>query len=365
MGPGVVATWGGTSRAEISVASDLDVFWWNARDATPPSIIVRTAAYLDIIKFCGESVDLRAWATSNATDLAGVLFARDPRGDGTLVSEFEGIQDDLWSDLRIRALLLVHLVSGAALSPAAQPLARHAKFAEGATRSWTWLADSWCLYEGVRSRSTSAKLRAAVERGIFSSQVLGAWERAWMRRLAEEREGAVAAVPPSDLAIWRSAATRLLEAAREWLEEALSLPNGLLHTVIEALKIRETVPKFSALSGDLFPSRMLSWMWGEPPDACELGSALLGQDAWWVANAVLANPATKAEAIIAILQHVRDDCELWRDRNLILYSIRHTAAEERIARLIGAFEPNLRSIDRQDLAKLYHRLEIEKRRPSS
>jgi len=352
----VVATWGGTSRGEISLASDLDVLWWSPGPVAAPRVVAKSAAYVDVIRCTGDRDRLRDWATSNGTDLAGVLFARRPRGPAVLVEEFVDVRQRLWDDSRRRALMFVHLVSVACRAPSSQPSLRRAKFDEGGTRGWAWLGDCCRLLTGSPGTSTLRKLQNAVDDGLVGRDVLDAWRRAWRRRVAEERGEPGDGIPAADVAIWRAAVGSLLETAAPWLAESLDVPRPALAAIAESVTsgrsgvIASAAPVSSA-------HRMLAWMWGEPPTDAELAAALGAPDAWWTANAVLANPESGSDLILALLDHVSQHGEWWRDRNLILYSLRHSSADARVADLVDGLAQHLRDLDLRELRHLRTRLE--------
>jgi hypothetical protein len=147
----VVATWGSTGREEMTRLSDLDLLCWNPDGGPLPQLRVRHAAYLDLVECrSGAAAGLHAWATANATDLHAVLFARRAGPPGERAEQFRAVSRRLWSDEWLRAREVYHLLitSVRVGTILGSSLARPEKFALGATRCWTVLAECGQLLAG-------------------------------------------------------------------------------------------------------------------------------------------------------------------------------------------------------------------------
>src|ERR1017187_1327628 len=163
----VVATWGSTGREEMTRLSDLDVLCWNPDGEPLPELRVRHATYL------------HAWATANATDLHALLFARHAGPPGERAEQFRTTSRRLWSDERLRAREIYHLLitSIRVGTIFGSSLARPEKFTLGATRCWTVLAECGQLLAGRALEGEHWMLSGAWRRLVSSMRTPSARSR--------------------------------------------------------------------------------------------------------------------------------------------------------------------------------------------
>ena len=176
----VVATWGSTGREEMTRLSDLDLLCWNPDGEPLPELRVRHATYLDLVE-CRHSgaVGLHAWATANATDLHALLFARRAGPPGERAEQFRATSRHLWSDERLRAREIYHLLitSIRVGTIFGSSLARPEKFTLGATRCWTVLAECGQLLAGRALEGEHWMLSGAWRRLVSSMRTPSARSR--------------------------------------------------------------------------------------------------------------------------------------------------------------------------------------------
>jgi hypothetical protein len=338
----VVATWGSTGREEMTRLSDLDLLCWNPDGEPLPELRVRHATYLDLVE-CRHSgaVGLHAWATANATDLHALLFARRAGPPGERAEQFRATSRHLWSDERLRAREIYHLLitSIRVGTIFGSSLARPEKFTLGATRCWTVLAECGQLLAGrALEGGTLDALRRMAQAGLVDEDAERAFALAMRLRRRYENGHAC----PADLfryLAWqyRKSVAAYLGAADDWLNEHAPLrpeTARLLHEAVNADGASVTVSGVAAPppaddcaqpgEADVMLTIALT------PDAAVTHEKVVQSSSasgWWLRHAALLNPDTYPATLEFIVKAAARDERLWPDRNLILYAIRHPRAD--------------------------------------
>ncbi|TQF08012.1 hypothetical protein E6W39_00170 [Kitasatospora acidiphila] len=334
--PGLVVTaWGSTARRERTPSSDLDLMCWNPGGAELPALTVQYAQYLDLVACTGGRGALRGFATANATDLHAVMFSEVIGGDPALVSAFEEVVGDLWRDSRLRAQEVCHLLATAVLLPAVHgaTLYRPEKFALGATRCWTALAECGALIEGrSRHHATEPVLGALAAQGLVEPGAPAAFATAMrLRRDCEQgrtshREQQVrrAALAAEFLASVR----RLLDRRHDWLAANAPLDSEVLQQLAAVLTGTAIPARAEGTACRSEPQAMLQvFLAGSARQVrAQLERAYGGS--WWVRHAALMNPHTDAATLRLIVRQSASHRRRWADRNLLLYALRHPNASQ-------------------------------------
>ena len=365
----VVATWGSTGREEMTRLSDLDLLCWNPDGGPLPQLRARHAAYLDLVECCSGAAGLHAWATANATDLHALLFARHAGPPGERAEQFRVTSRRLWSDERLRAREIYHLLitSIRVGTIFGSSLARPEKFTLGATRCWTVLAECGQLLAGhALEGGTRDALRCMAQAGLASENAEPAFALAMRLRRRYENGHACSADLFRDLASqYRNSVALYLSAADDWLNEHAPLrpqTARLLHEAVHADDAPVTVPGVAAPLSDecAQPSEADAMLTiALTPDAAVIHEKVTqssSESGWWLRHAALLNPATYPATLEFIVRAAARDERLWPDRNLILYAIRHPRAGQGLLSDLWALRRRLRPMDRDALRR---RLAIE------
>lgn len=359
----VVATWGSTGREEMTKLSDLDLLCWNPDGGPLPELRVRHAAYLDLVECRSGAAGLHAWATANATDLHALLFARHigPPGEGA--EQLRATSRRLWSDERLRAREIYHLLitSIRVGTIFGSSLARPEKFALGATRCWTVLAECGQLLAGRPVEGgTRDVLRCMAQAGLVDGDAGRAFALAMrLRRRHENGHACSADLLPYLARQYRKSVAAYLGAADDWLNEQAPLRSEtarLLHETVHADGALVTVPGVAAAppSGDCpQPSEADAMLTiALTPDAAVIHEKIArssSESGWWLRHAALLNPDTYPATLEFIVKAATRDERLWPDRNLILYAIRHPDAGPGLLADLWALRRRLRPMDRDAL----------------
>ncbi|MEV6927474.1 hypothetical protein AB0M46_23625 [Dactylosporangium sp. NPDC051485] len=356
----LVATWGGTARGEMTRLSDLDLFCWNPRRTPLPELMVRHAAYLDLVTCDDDRAGLHRWATSNATDLHAVMFAR-PLGPPTARSaaQFDEVVEALWADQALRAREVYHLVAtsiaGGRLYGAG--MYRPEKFAVGATRCWSALAECGQLILGIRhGAGTEAMLRSLAADGLLTPTAVTSFQQAMRFRLkCEEGEATFAELASAynELeAHYLTCAGDLIRAGGPWLQRHAPLTPKTFARLGSALL---AAPRWPALAAQSSPTGKAEAMMHAflADNSAELRT-LLGQPRhgsnWWVRHAAILNAHCDPRTLESIVDAVVRTGGWWANRNLILYAIRHPAADAQLLDRLRGMAQQLRPMDREALA---------------
>ncbi|WP_129310686.1 hypothetical protein [Streptomyces sp. L2] len=357
----VIATWGGTARAEMTARSDLDLMCWNPSGAPLPEVDLGGGRYLDLVTCSGDASRLRSWARTNATDLHAVMFSRPVGGDPALLPAFQEAVGTLWRDATLRAREVVHLLATATALPRVHGphLQRPEKFGLGGTRGWTALGECEALVDGrLRHRTTTAALTALAAGGEADPCAPDAFAAAMLLRRRCESGGATyddhRAVYALLSSLYLSSARRLLTDRLPWLRE---------HAATEVATLRRLSDGLlgdSGLGGTEPPDTTDPWAAGEGCSETETMlrvftarshrdvAVLLASPhggSWWVRHAALMNPWTDAEALRRIIRHTERSGDWWGDRNLVLYAIRHPNSSFDLLDDIVRICPGLRLMD--------------------
>lgn len=356
----VVATWGGTARGEMTRLSDLDLFCWNPRQTPLPELTTRHAAYVDLVTCDGDQAGLRRWATANATDLHAVMFAQRLGLDTGRSAQFSAVVEALWRDHALRAREVYHLVATSIRVGRLYGLRtyRPEKFAVGATRCWSVLAECGQLSVGVRHNSgTEDNLRHLASGGLVNQTAITAFQRAMrLRRWCEDGKATFMELASEYASLgehYLTCARELVLAVQPWLQRHAPLTRATFARLGSELL---NVPHWPPLTGppSLTGETEVMMRAFLAQDSTEV-RALLQQpehgQSWWVRHAAILNehcdPCTLRSVVDAVAQTER----WWPDRNLILYVIRHPSADEQLLDHIRAMTHRLRPMDREALAR--------------
>lgn len=355
----VVATWGGTSRWEMTRRSDLDLLCWNPNKVHLPELTARHAAYLDLVICDDDQTGLRKWATANATDMHAVMFARRLGREGGRSKQFADVVDTLWRDEKIRAREVYHLVATSIALPrlCGAETYRPEKFALGATRCWSALAECGQLIAGTRSDdSTEDTLRKMAFKGLVSQTAASSFRRAMiLRRRCEDGHSSFGGVANAFMLLgenYRACAAELIRANLPWLQRHAPLARPtfeLLGAALLGAAERAALPAPRTSLGEAetmmrcFLSQDRSQIWG-------MVTASPYRASWWVRHAAIMNPHCSPATLTFIIDDAIRAGRLWPDRNLILYAIRHPAADQTLLERLHGIEHQLRPMDRDALA---------------
>jgi hypothetical protein len=352
--------------------SDLDLFCWNPRRTPLPDLTGRHARALDLVTCDGDSVGLRGWAEANATDLHAVLFGT-PLGPPTGSSaQFAAVVAALWRDDALRAREVYHLVatsiSFARLFGAT--LYRPEKFAVGATRCWSALAQCGQLFAGVpRGDGTAANLRRLASDGLVNPMAATSFREAMrLRRLCEDGDATFAELADAYDALkvhYLTCVGELVRAIQPWLARHAPLTRTTFSRFrAELLDAPHWAPPAESPDPTGEVEAMMQTFLA--PDTA-IVRELLGQHrhglSWWVRHAALMNVHCDPSTLRSIVDAVVRAGSWWADRNLILYAIRHPAADRQLLDHIRGMSDQLRPMDRAALAAREQTRHVQRMEP--
>lgn len=354
----VVATWGGTARGEMTRCSDLDLLCWNPGGQNLPDLPATRFAYLDLVTCSDDRSALATWAKANATDLHAVMFSRCLAGSRERVAQFEEVRASLWQDFTLRAREIFHLVATSirVASMYGQTLYRPEKFSLGATRCWTVLAECGQLFVGTQNPSpTDATLLRMTYSGLASPQATPAFTHAMkLRRMCEDGEARFADLDHEYKMLadqYLGEAARLLLAITPWIQRHAPLSSKTLDRLsTELLRVPSTANPDVIQPKNETEAMMSAFL---AADAEELESLLQPGASWWVRHAAILNPASTPTVLHSIIDDIVHGQTWWPDRNLILYAIRHPAADKGLLDRLRALEHRLRPMDIEALTRRF------------
>jgi hypothetical protein len=335
----VLAAWGATARRETTRLSDMDILCWNPQRVALPEMNVRQAAYLDLVHCETDRAGLRAWALANSTDLNAVMFARVIRATGPSAAQFAEIVESLWCDDAVRARSVYHILA-ASINVArlhVQCRYRPEKFALGASR---------------------CNLRRMARARLVPSSAPDAF--LWSMRLRRQCEDGVACF--AELAqeyaalgeAFLACAADLITACLPWLQAHAPLTPGTLARVGSDLFGASCWPVSDGLAratGEAEAMMRVFMAHDDQQVRHELSTSPHGSS-WWIRYAAVVAAATGAATLRSIVDAVIRHSDWWTDRNLILYAMRHPAADADLLDRIREIRHQLRPIDLIALSEL-------------
>jgi hypothetical protein len=355
----VLAAWGATARRETTRFSDLDLLCWNPHGARPPEAIGHQAAYLDLVCCDAGQAGLRTWALANSTDLSAVMFARVVGRGGPQHAQFADVVDSLWQDGPVRARLVLHVLSTAVSTARlyGPDAYRPEKFALGATRCWTALAECGQLVTGAHGQTgTWRNLRVLADSGIVPPYAPEGFLHAMeLRRGCEE--GAVRFEERAESyavlgALFLASAAHLVREALPWLQQHARLAPGTVARfgtdVLGAADLAPPAPAGQRPGGET-EAMMQVFLARDAATVHRLIVAPPHGASWWTRYSAVVNACTGAATLREVVDSVARAGTWWAGRNLILYAIRHPAADAGLLDHIRTFRRRLRPMDLEAL----------------
>lgn len=346
----VTGTWGATARQEQTSGSDLDVLCWSPEvltesDTTAAAEHLQSkwavdATYLDMLLFDGRK-SLSSWARATATDLQAVLFASDLEGPPHLVQRFRETQDELWGDVTLRARELWMLVSETILHPHTMGMSRRVfrpeKYLVGGTRSFVTVAESHALLFGLRGRLTTLDGLRAVEAitDFPRGELVSGYQESMRIRAGIEQRGVTGDLTDSFVFLGElvlDALRKLVNLKLPWLQEHAGISVPLLERHLKTLfnsTFAESQPAPASIHAAT--SAMIAAFSGT---RAQIERSISDPSAdWFVHYAATANPLTTGQQLDR-LATPRAQSDVWTQRNLWLWSLRHPNVAAKTARRV-------------------------------